>query len=189
MNMTSGDEKEAGGLVVVQPERVSMSQGYKGNWKNIAFNEVEIGEQIGGGSVGIIYRGYYQGKKIALKTLVSALALALSLICHSYGHGTAHKKGDQDCPCVREGGVCKIPESCMREQQLTPNEEKKRKTTIRNLDHPIHTHTLRNSRFSKVRSLSGVYTTCGKVSARESTDRQRLHDHASSEDLFRRYQR
>lgn len=91
MNMSSGDEKETG-AVVVQSGSVSLSQGYKGNWKNIVFNEVEIGEQIGGGSVGLIYRGYYQGKNVALKTLVSTLTSVHGLMSRSCGHGTTFSK-------------------------------------------------------------------------------------------------
>lgn len=43
-----------------------------GNWKTISFEEVELGEQLGGGSVGLVHRGAYAGKAVALKTLVSA---------------------------------------------------------------------------------------------------------------------
>ncbi|CAN0434669.1 unnamed protein product, partial [Laminaria digitata] len=42
-----------------------------GNWKTISFEEVEVGEQLGGGSVGLVHRGAYAGKAVALKTLVS----------------------------------------------------------------------------------------------------------------------
>lgn len=42
-----------------------------GNWKTISFEEVELGEQLGGGSVGLVHRGAYAGKAVALKTLVS----------------------------------------------------------------------------------------------------------------------
>lgn len=40
-----------------------------GGWKQIEFKEVEIGERIGGGGIGIIYDGYYKGENVALKTL------------------------------------------------------------------------------------------------------------------------
>lgn len=41
------------------------------DWKTISFDEVELGDQIGGGSVGLVHRGCYEGKAVALKTLVS----------------------------------------------------------------------------------------------------------------------
>lgn len=40
-------------------------------WKSISFDEIEVGEQIGGGSVGLVHRGNYRGRSVALKTLVS----------------------------------------------------------------------------------------------------------------------
>lgn len=44
--------------------------GEKGYWKTISFDEIELGEKIGGGSVGLVHRGKYLGKEVALKTLV-----------------------------------------------------------------------------------------------------------------------
>jgi serine/threonine protein kinase len=41
-------------------------------WANVSFQEVELGERIGGGGVGIIYRGYWRDKPVALKTLFDA---------------------------------------------------------------------------------------------------------------------
>ena len=38
-------------------------------WKHIDFEEVELGEIIGGGGVGVIYMGWYKDKAVALKTL------------------------------------------------------------------------------------------------------------------------
>eukprot|EP00957_Ditylum_brightwellii_P043450 3294207-Ditylum_brightwellii.AAC.1 len=39
-------------------------------WKQINFDdEIELGKQIGGGGSGIIYKGWYRGKPVALKTL------------------------------------------------------------------------------------------------------------------------
>ena len=38
-------------------------------WDNIEFSEIEIGEKIGGGGVGVIYNGWYRGEAVALKTL------------------------------------------------------------------------------------------------------------------------
>ena len=40
------------------------------NWKSIAFEELEVGSQIGGGGVGLVYQGMYHGQAVALKTLV-----------------------------------------------------------------------------------------------------------------------
>lgn len=69
----SRDDKTIGCVpVAVQPaESVSLSRGDQGNWENIEFDQIEIGEQIGGGSVGLVHRGLYKGKPVALKTLVS----------------------------------------------------------------------------------------------------------------------
>lgn len=38
-------------------------------WKHIEFDEVELGDIIGGGGVGVIYMGWYRDKTVALKTL------------------------------------------------------------------------------------------------------------------------
>lgn len=43
----------------------------RGDWKSISFDEVELGEQIGSGSTGLVRRGKYLGTPVALKTLVS----------------------------------------------------------------------------------------------------------------------
>ncbi|GMH65033.1 hypothetical protein TL16_g04102 [Triparma laevis f. inornata] len=40
-----------------------------GDWKEIPFNSIEIEEQIGGGGVGLVHRGYYQDREVAVKTL------------------------------------------------------------------------------------------------------------------------
>ncbi|CAM9099857.1 unnamed protein product [Ascophyllum nodosum] len=40
-----------------------------GDWKSISFDEVELEDQIGGGSVGLVHRGKYLGQAVALKTL------------------------------------------------------------------------------------------------------------------------
>lgn len=40
-------------------------------WKSIPFKDIEMGKQIGGGGVGVIYAGTYQNESVALKTLVS----------------------------------------------------------------------------------------------------------------------
>lgn len=42
------------------------------NWANIDFDEIELGERIGGGGVGIIYKGWWRNKPVALKTLFDA---------------------------------------------------------------------------------------------------------------------
>ncbi|KAF0710134.1 Aste57867_5585 [Aphanomyces stellatus] len=40
-----------------------------GGWKNIPFADLTVGEKIGGGGVGIVHRGKYRGRPVALKTL------------------------------------------------------------------------------------------------------------------------
>ena len=40
-----------------------------GGWDNIDFAEIEIGEKIGGGGIGVIYNGWWRGEPVALKTL------------------------------------------------------------------------------------------------------------------------
>jgi serine/threonine protein kinase len=40
-----------------------------GGWDHIDFDEIEIGERIGGGGVGIVYNGWFKGQPVALKTL------------------------------------------------------------------------------------------------------------------------
>lgn len=54
-----------------EDEGPTLSPVDNGNWKTISFEEVEVGEQLGGGSVGLVHRGAYAGKAVALKTLVS----------------------------------------------------------------------------------------------------------------------
>ncbi|CAK4261392.1 unnamed protein product [Aphanomyces euteiches] len=39
------------------------------SWKSIRFQELTVGDKIGGGGVGIVYRGKYLSKPVALKTL------------------------------------------------------------------------------------------------------------------------
>lgn len=51
--------------------RQGLSQGERENWKTISFDEIELGDTIGGGSVGLVHRGSYRGRAVALKTLVS----------------------------------------------------------------------------------------------------------------------
>lgn len=41
-------------------------------WANVDFSEIELGERIGGGGVGIIYKGWFRDKPVALKTLFDA---------------------------------------------------------------------------------------------------------------------
>jgi serine/threonine protein kinase len=41
----------------------------EGGWKHISFDDVELGDVIGGGGAGVIYMGWYQDKAVALKTL------------------------------------------------------------------------------------------------------------------------
>lgn len=40
-------------------------------WKTIKFDEISLGERLGGGSVGLVHRGQYKGENVAVKTLVS----------------------------------------------------------------------------------------------------------------------
>jgi len=40
-----------------------------GGWNNIDFSEIEMGDRIGGGGVGVIYKGWYKNEAVALKTL------------------------------------------------------------------------------------------------------------------------
>lgn len=42
------------------------------SWEAIAFESIELGDQIGGGGVGLIYKGYYNRRPVALKTLVKS---------------------------------------------------------------------------------------------------------------------
>lgn len=66
-----------------EEEDESHSQGsaeaHEGDWKSISFDEVQLGERIGGGSVGLVHRGTYMGKAVALKTLVSEIVLHSTL--------------------------------------------------------------------------------------------------------------
>jgi serine/threonine protein kinase len=41
-------------------------------WANVAFGEIELGDRIGGGGVGIIYKGWWKDEPVALKTLFDA---------------------------------------------------------------------------------------------------------------------
>jgi serine/threonine protein kinase len=41
-------------------------------WANVDFGEIELGERIGGGGVGIVYHGWWKGTPVALKTLFDA---------------------------------------------------------------------------------------------------------------------
>jgi hypothetical protein len=41
-------------------------------WANVNFGEIELGDRIGGGGVGIIYKGWWRNEPVALKTLFDA---------------------------------------------------------------------------------------------------------------------
>ncbi len=41
-------------------------------WANVNFSEIELAERIGGGGVGIIYKGWWGDRPVALKTLFDA---------------------------------------------------------------------------------------------------------------------
>lgn len=38
-------------------------------WANIDFRDVEVGDKIGGGGIGVIHRGYWKSNAVAIKTL------------------------------------------------------------------------------------------------------------------------
>jgi serine/threonine protein kinase len=40
-----------------------------GGWEHINFDEIDLGDRIGGGGVGIVYNGWFRGRSVALKTL------------------------------------------------------------------------------------------------------------------------
>ena len=40
-----------------------------GGWEHIDFQEIDLGERIGGGGVGIVFNGWFRGRPVALKTL------------------------------------------------------------------------------------------------------------------------
>ena len=42
------------------------------SWMHIDFEELELGEEIGGGGVGVIYKGWFGREVVALKTLFDA---------------------------------------------------------------------------------------------------------------------
>lgn len=42
------------------------------SWANVDFGEIELGDRIGGGGVGIIYQGFWRNEPVALKTLFDA---------------------------------------------------------------------------------------------------------------------
>jgi serine/threonine protein kinase len=42
------------------------------DWANVSFEDLDIGERIGGGGVGIVYQGRWKGSAVALKTLFDA---------------------------------------------------------------------------------------------------------------------
>jgi serine/threonine protein kinase len=56
-----GDEKSCD----AKDDAKSSSKG----WDHIDFSEIEIGEKIGGGGLGVIYSGRWKGEPVALKTL------------------------------------------------------------------------------------------------------------------------
>ena len=44
------------------------------SWNAISDDEIDLGEQLGGGSMGLVHRGTYKGRPVAVKTLVSPQA-------------------------------------------------------------------------------------------------------------------
>lgn len=65
-----------------EDDRKIPSQGEQGNWTTISLDEIHLGEKLGGGSVGLVHRGTYLGKAVALKTLVNKCSLCC---CYSIG--------------------------------------------------------------------------------------------------------
>ena len=49
--------------------RVASKLQLEGSWTNLDFSEIEVGERIGGGGVGVVYEGWFRGEQVALKTL------------------------------------------------------------------------------------------------------------------------
>ena len=49
--------------------RVASKLRLEGSWTNLDFGEIEMGERIGGGGVGVVYEGWFRGEQVALKTL------------------------------------------------------------------------------------------------------------------------
>lgn len=43
-------------------------------WRELAFEDVELGDRIGGGGVGIVYQGWLGRRAVAIKTLVGTRA-------------------------------------------------------------------------------------------------------------------
>ena len=41
-------------------------------WDHIDFHDIEMGDRIGGGGVGVIYKGYFNKQNVAIKTLFDA---------------------------------------------------------------------------------------------------------------------
>lgn len=41
----------------------------RSGWTEISYGEIELGDRIGGGGIGVIYHGYYRNEPVALKTL------------------------------------------------------------------------------------------------------------------------
>ena len=37
-----------------------------GGWEHINFDEIDLGDRIGGGGVGIVYNGWFRGRPVAL---------------------------------------------------------------------------------------------------------------------------
>lgn len=69
-SLPQGHGRERISLDDVEPHNKEQSFYHECSWKTIRLDEVELGEQLGGGSVGLVHRGKYQGGKVALKTLV-----------------------------------------------------------------------------------------------------------------------
>lgn len=52
-----------------EKDTIFQQSAIEGGWTEIPFKDLELGSQIGGGGVGIVYSGWYQDESVALKTL------------------------------------------------------------------------------------------------------------------------
>lgn len=62
----------------VDEERSIQCHDAEEHWRAISVDEVDVGEQLGGGSVGLVHRGTYSGDAVAVKTLVSSTVIISS---------------------------------------------------------------------------------------------------------------
>ena len=48
-----------------------MSEDKESSWTHIDFEELEVGDQIGGGGLGIVHKGWWGNDQVALKILAN----------------------------------------------------------------------------------------------------------------------